>query len=599
MDPLTAVAVTAALAECTAARCARRPPAESKEKTSTSSLDDTESEKIPTNPPVTKKLSDAARNRQAYERRMEQRRREEETEPKSKPRKEKAKQKPTPRKSPLSRENPPGPNKPVVLHNDDDMFAIADLLGEPQDHYSGSPQRSDEPKAIPLSNSLEEKTTPPSSLLKEAAESLPSRAPSRRHQGLKPENGGLPNQRPRPKKIDKNILAERPAPSQNTDKQATEIETADKPASIDKPASVNETVEKTTGNGPTHNGNGTASDNNRHSHNNEPVIPHAPGASLTFRDQNIDNLAEKPANMNIDEPATVNETVEKTTGNGPTHNGNKTASDNNCHSHNNEPVLQHAPGAPSTFLSENPKPPYRGRNGQIVSKSTYDEQRANDRMREQAGTTLVGDINQYGISRGLEKIALSPEELNRGRRHRDEKMWEASADAIHVERIFSAETYAFLLRQLAYYFTSDHLVSNAHASELYCRDDGFTIRDLMSWNRMQGITLQELTEFIGAVPGLYFRSNEKDDYMNVNWDYVYDSLISGLSDDLNEMSDDDKKKYLLKNADQDELNEIYWDETITSWNEEKLLDFTVFSRKLIGSEGGDSDGACGIGFASL
>ena len=532
MDPLTAVAVTAALAEFTAARCARRPPAESKEKTPTSSLDDTESEKIPTNPPVTKKLSDAARKRQAYERRMEQRRRKEETEPKSKPRKEKAKQKPTPRKSPLSRENPPGPNKPVVLHNDDDMFAIADLLGEPQDHYSGSPQRSDEPKAIPLSNSLEEKTTPPSSLLKEAAESLPSRAPSRRHQGLKPENGGLPNQRPRPKKIDKNILAERPAPSQNTDKQATEIETADKPASIDKPASVNETVEKTTGNG-------------------------------------------------------------------PTHNGNKTASDNNCHSHNDEPVLQHAPGAPSTFLSENPKPPYRGRNGQIVSKSRYDEQRANDRIREQAGTTLVGDINQYGISRGLEKIALSPEDLNRGRRHRDEKMWEASADALHVERIFSAETYACLLRQLAYYFTSDHLVSNAHASELYCRDDGFTIRDLMSWNRMQGITLQELTEFIGAVPGLYFRSNEKDDYMNVNWDYVYDSLNSGLSDDLNEMSDDDKKKYLLKNADQDELNEIYWDETITSWNEEKLLDFTVFSRKLVGSEGGDSDGACGIGFASL
>ena len=463
---------------------------------------------------------------------MEQRRRKEETEPKSKPRKEKAKRKPTPRKSPLSRENPPGPNKPVVLHNDDDMFAIADLLGEPQDHYSGSPQRSDEPKAIPLSNSLEEKTTPPSSLLKEAAESLPSRAPSRRHQGLKPENGGLPNQRPRPKKIDKNILAERPAPSQNIDKQATEIETADKPANIDKPASVNETVEKTTGNG-------------------------------------------------------------------PTHNGNKTASDNNCHSHNDEPVLQHAPGAPSTFLSENPKPPYRGRNGQIVSKSRYDEQRANDRIREQAGTTLVGDINQYGISRGLEKIALSPEDLNRGRRHRDEKMWEASADAIHVERIFSAETYACLLRQLAYYFTSDHLVSNAHASELYCRDDGFTIRDLMSWNRMQGITLQELTEFIGEVPGLYFRSNEKDDYMNVNWDYVYDSLISGLSDDLNEMSDDDKKKYLLKNADQDELNEIYWDETISSWNEEKLLDFTVFSRKLVGSEGGDSDGACGIGFASL
>ena len=227
------------------------------------------------------------------------------------------------------------------------------------------------------------------------------------------------------------------------------------------------------------------------------------------------------------------------------------------------------------------------------------EQQANDRIREQAGTTLVGDINQHGISGDLEKIALSLEDLNRGRRYRDEKMWEASADVLplHVERIFSAETYACLLRQLAYYFTSDHLVSNTHASELHCRDDGFTIRDLMSWNRMQGITLQELTELIGAVPGLYFRSNEEDDYMNVNWDDVYDSY-SGLSDDLNEMSDDDKKKYLLKNADQDELNEI-WNETITVWNEEKLLDFIVFSRQLVNSEGYDSDGAFGIGFASL
>ena len=120
----------------------------------------------------------------------------------------------------------------------------------------------------------------------------------------------------------------------------------------------------------------------------------------------------------------------------------------------------------------------------------------------------------------------------------------------------------------------------------------------MSWNRMQGITLQELTEFIGAVPGLYFRSNEEDGYMNVNWDDVYDSY-SGLSDDLNEMSDDDKKEYLLKNADQDELNDIYWDETITIWNEENLLDFIVFSRKLVNCEGCDSDGAFGVGFASL
>jgi len=166
-DPSTAVAVTAALAEYTAARWARRTAAEPKDKTPTSPLDDTESKKIPTNPPVTKKLSDIAlckaRNRRAYERRMEQRRlREEETKPK-----------PSPRKSPqpLSRENPLGPDEPVVPHHDD-MSAIADLLGESQGHYSrGSPQRPDEPKAIPLSNPLEEKTTPPSSSLKEAAES--------------------------------------------------------------------------------------------------------------------------------------------------------------------------------------------------------------------------------------------------------------------------------------------------------------------------------------------------------------------------------------------------------------------------------------------
>ena len=95
---------------------------------------------------------------------------------------------------------------------------------------------------------------------------------------------------------------------------------------------------------------------------------------------------------------------------------------------------------------------------------------------------------------------------------------------IHVElSILVTQPNGLLAHQLAYYFTSDHLVSDAHASELYCRDNGFTIRDLTPWYRMQGITLQELTEFIGAVPGLYFRSSEEDDYMNVNWDDVYDS----------------------------------------------------------------------------
>ena len=122
MNPLTAVAVTAALAEFTAARCARRPAAEPKEKTPTSSLDDTESKKIPTNPPVTKKPSDIAsrkaQNRKTYERRVaQQRRREEESKLKSKPREKETKPKSSPRKSPqpLSRENPPGPDEQIKV----------------------------------------------------------------------------------------------------------------------------------------------------------------------------------------------------------------------------------------------------------------------------------------------------------------------------------------------------------------------------------------------------------------------------------------------------------------------------------------------------
>eukprot|EP00617_Octactis_speculum_P027792 CAMPEP_0185743024 /NCGR_PEP_ID=MMETSP1174-20130828/577_1 /TAXON_ID=35687 /ORGANISM="Dictyocha speculum, Strain CCMP1381" /LENGTH=263 /DNA_ID=CAMNT_0028415393 /DNA_START=59 /DNA_END=846 /DNA_ORIENTATION=- len=99
-----------------------------------------------------------------------------------------------------------------------------------------NPSGSDKPVVTPSSSPPE--TNPP------------SRAPSRRKQGLDPENNGLPSQRSRPKKTtNKNHLAERPALSQNIDEQATEIETVDKPANIDTPASVNETVEKTTGNG--------------------------------------------------------------------------------------------------------------------------------------------------------------------------------------------------------------------------------------------------------------------------------------------------------------------------------------------------------------
>ena len=145
-----------------------------------------------------------------------------------------------------------------------------------------------------------------------------------------------------------------------------------------------------------------------------------------------------------------------------------------------------------------------------------------------------------------------------------------------------AETYARLCHQLAYYFTPDHLASNTHASELYCQDNRLTFKEIMLWHRMQGITLPELTGLVGAVPDLYFRSNVEEDYTNVDWDEMND-MYDGLSDDLNGMSDDDKKEYLLKNADQDELNHIYWDEKNVDWDEGKHLDFIVFSRKLVSS----------------
>ena len=151
------------------------------------------------------------------------------------------------------------------------------------------------------------------------------------------------------------------------------------------------------------------------------------------------------------------------------------------------------------------------------------------------------------------------------------------------------------------YATNWHTTShqnNTHSSKLYCQDNGLTFKEIMLWHRMQGITLLELTEFVDVVPGLYFRSNEEEDCKNINWDEMYD-MYDDLRNDLNGMSDDDKKEYLLKNAEQDELNGIYWDETITIWNEEKLLDFIVFSRNLVSSGGCNSDGALGAGFASL
>ena len=157
-------------------------------------------------------------------------------------------------------------------------------------------------------------------------------------------------------------------------------------------------------------------------------------------------------------------------------------------------------------------------------------------------------------------------------------------DSPDAERVFSAETYARLLYQLAYYFSPEHLAGNTHSSKLYGQDNGLTFKEIMSWPRMQGITLLELTEFVGALPGLYFRSNVEADYTNIEWDEMYD-MTDDLRNALNGMSDDDKKEYLLKNADQDELNYIYWDERNVDWDEGKHVDFIVFSRKLVSSLG--------------
>ena len=59
--------------------------------------------------------------------------------------------------------------------------------------------------------------------------------------------------------------------------------------------------------------------------------------------------------------------------------------------------------------------------------------------------------------------------------------------------------------------------------------------------------------------------------------------MTTLRNNLNGMSDDDKKEYLLKNAYQDELNHIYRDERNVDWDEGKHVDFIVFSRKLVSS----------------
>ena len=251
---------------------------------------------------------------------------------------------------------------------------------------------------------------------------------------------------------------------------------------------------------------------------------------------------------------------------------------------------------PCVGTNMNRKAPYRDGNGKYhdgkgkyISKQKYDAiQAAEELLTRACEATFQSDLDLHRLSSDLRKLVLSPAYLDRGRHYYDEKMWEVKVElegavpSPDFERILSAETYARILHQLAYYFSPEHLAGNTHSSKLYCQDNGLTFKEIMLWHRMQGITLLELTEFVGAVPGLYFRSNVEADYTNIDWDEIYD-MYDDLRNDLNGLSDDDKKEYLLKNAYQDELNHIYWDERNVDWNEGKHVDFIVFSRKLVNS----------------
>ena len=87
----------------------------------------------------------------------------------------------------------------------------------------------------------------------------------------------------------------------------------------------------------------------------------------------------------------------------------------------------------------------------------------------------------------------------------------------------------------------------------------------------------ELSDIVEADPDLYYRSNVEAHYTNIDWDEMSDMYDH---DHLDGMSDDDKKKYLLKNADQENLNNVYgFDER----PDIEFLDFVVFSRKLVNS----------------
>ena len=137
-------------------------------------------------------------------------------------------------------------------------------------------------------------------------------------------------------------------------------------------------------------------------------------------------------------------------------------------------------------------------------------------------------------------------------------------------RIFAPETYACLDRQLAYYFTPEHLKSSAHALELHRRDNGFTFEDIMSWPRVQGFSLLEIHDVIIRSDDLRFRpKNAEANFKNVDLDEMTDNY------ELDDMSDDDKMEYLCKHAEIDDLAKIY------GFGYPPLSDFVVFSGKLV------------------
>ena len=138
-------------------------------------------------------------------------------------------------------------------------------------------------------------------------------------------------------------------------------------------------------------------------------------------------------------------------------------------------------------------------------------------------------------------------------------------------RIFSPETYARLDRQLAYYFTPEHLTSSAHALELHRRNNGFTFEEIMLWPRVQGFSLLEIADVIMLSDDLRFRpKNAEANFKNADLDEMTDYY------ELYGMSDDDKKKeYLFKHAEIDDLAKIY------GFGYPPLSDFVVFKGNLV------------------